>query len=174
MKVLQIKEYGKGFVVLAMEDGSTIKRTKGTVSWRTNNPGNIKEGAFSKLNGSIGRDFGGHAVFKTVEYGRAAKETLLFSQNSKFRGDTIQTMIAIYAPKNDPAAHNEPDKYARWIAQKAGVAVTTPLAALNTTQRQKLLQAMETYEGFKEGETEIITPASPESQAGFFGRWFRG
>lgn len=173
MKVLQVTECGKGYVVLAMDDGSKIKRSEGTVSWRCNNPGNIKEGAFSKLNGSVGHDFGGHAVFKTVDDGRGAKESLLFCSNSKFRADTILSMIRVYAPVNDPNAKNEPERYARWIAQKTGVSVNTELAALTAPQRTKLILAMEQYEGFKVGKEEIVTPGTPASKAGFFGRWFK-
>jgi hypothetical protein len=56
-------------------------RVGGTVSWRHNNPGNIKYGDFSKKYGAVAgqkaTDGGSFAVFSTIEDGERAQKDLL-------------------------------------------------------------------------------------------------
>jgi len=51
-------------------------RMGGERAWRTNNPGNIKTGAFARANGAIGRD-GRYAIFPDELTGKHALQTLL-------------------------------------------------------------------------------------------------
>lgn len=148
-----VTDAGKGYTVVRLDDGSTERRT-GSRAWRNNNPGNIEYGSFARSQGAVGSD-GRFAVFPSYEAGRAAKESLLFDSKG-YKNKTIAEAIARYAPafENDSAA------YARTIARAAGVPVTTLLSELSPDQRQVLLSAMESVEGFKPGKSERIDNAS--------------
>src|SRR5579859_5967018 len=84
--------------VLEMDDGSVIARSGGSVSWRNNNPGNLKfeysgsadqtvkttrtkdkalASAKRQYEGIIDQDQWGNAVFESYEAGRVAKIQLL-------------------------------------------------------------------------------------------------
>ena len=79
---------------LEMDDGSVVEREGGSVSWRNNNPGNLKfayagsadrtdhavrtreqalADAQKRYRGVVGLDQWGNAVFESYEAGRAAK-----------------------------------------------------------------------------------------------------
>ena len=64
------------------EDGSHLLRTGGAISWRFNNPGNIRPASATKLiMGAIGigttKSNGSFLIFPSYEHGRAQKKSLL-------------------------------------------------------------------------------------------------
>ena len=142
------------------EDGSHLLRTGGAISWRFNNPGNIRPASATKLiMGAIGigttKSNGSFLIFPSYEHGRAQKKSLL---RRKFNDRTIYTMLAGipdskgnlvmgYAPKTD---NNDPEAYAKFISDKTGFATSTKLSDLTDDQLEKVLDAMEIKEGFND------------------------
>lgn len=140
---------GRGWTEIEQPDGSRVRRT-GSRNWRNNNPGNIEYGKFAKSQGAIGTD-GRFAVFPSYEAGRKAKESLLFESPS-YRSKTISGAINRYAPPFE----NDTTGYANAVARAIGVPVSTPVADLTPSQRERMLDAMERVEGFRVGrETRV-------------------
>jgi hypothetical protein len=139
-----------------MADGTTKVRNGGTISWRHNNPGNLKYGPFAESHGAIGPGKGGHAVFPTFEVGNAAHYALLFGPDRDYPNMTILAAMQKYAPASDkssgvPKGGNSPSAYAVYLASKAGVTTGTVLKKLTEEQAKKFVAAMHVYEGFKVG-----------------------
>lgn len=154
--IKSVKSFGPGWLILIRQDGVQVKRSQGTVSWRCNNPGNVKEGPFSRQYGSVGRDYGGHAVFPTTAQGRKAKEQLLFGTDRNYYKMNIREAMAVYAPVNDKAAHNDPVAYANFIVKRSQISPSAELQDLTAEQRIKVIDAMSVYEGFKVGVEEKL------------------
>ena len=97
----------------------------GSVSYRNNNPGNLRSGP-----GMIGTS-GGYAVFPDVATGQAALDAQV--QTNINRGLTLQQFFAGgngyagYAPSTD---NNTPTVYANFVASQVGINTTTPLSQL--------------------------------------------
>ena len=100
---------------LQLLDGSVIERSGGSVSWRNNNPGNLKfeyagsadtsvrtirtkqealEAARGRYQGVVALDQWGNAVFESYEAGRAAKIRLLERNHG---GKTVEEMLRSYS-----------------------------------------------------------------------------
>jgi hypothetical protein len=141
-------------LVVRMKSGKKIARRGGTISWRCNNPGNLKFGEFAKKHGAVGPGPGNHAVFPSYFQGLDAQEALLFSPEGRYFKRTITEAMSIYAPVSDPDAKNDPIAYANFVARKIGVSPGVELSSLNPLQRIKMLFAMHQMEGYKEG-TEV-------------------
>jgi hypothetical protein len=145
----KVVEAGPGYTTVQDSSGKVVKRT-GARNWRNNNPGNLIYGDFAKKNKAIGTD-GRFAVFPTYEDGRKAKESLLF-EGSGYKNLDISHAIARYAPESE----NNVTMYINTVSKAAGVPASTPLSALNSSQRHSMLSAMEKVEGFKVGKEEVI------------------
>jgi hypothetical protein len=149
----KIISYGKGYLILEASDGKKYKRSGGTLAWRNLNPGNLKFGDFAKSKGAIGSGTGGHAVFPTLESGQAAQKALLFSVDRGYNKLSIQEAIAKYAPVSDG---NKPRQYARYIAGQLNVSLDTKLRELSESKKNKMIEAMKSYEGYETGKvTEV-------------------
>lgn len=120
----------------------------GTLAWRNNNPGNLKNTNFSKGQGSIGEDYRGHAVFPTYAVGKKAHYNLLFSGTTSYADLTVEQAVYRYAPSSDG---NQPKNYLNYICKAASVAKTSRLAKLTEKQKEGMIQAMFVMEGFKKG-----------------------
>lgn len=145
-----------GFTPGSVQTGSTRVigdeiRQNGSRSWRNNNPGNLEYGDIAKQFGAIGSD-GRFAIFPTYEAGRKAKEHLLFSQKTKYRGLSLDQAINQYAPPSE----NPTEKYISFVESQVGIDRSTKLDSLSPEQQQKVLNSMEKIEGFKAG-TVITT-----------------
>lgn len=151
--ITKIIQFGNGWIDVQMSDGYAYRRSEGTISWRYNNPGNLKFGPFAREHGAVGPGWGGHSVFPNYSVGSHAKKELLFSPRKKYHRLTITEALAYYAPAYDG---NNPDKYANYISSKIGVPASTNLFKLTEEQRVAMLRFMEIYEGFKVGKVERI------------------
>lgn len=158
--ITKVLDFGNGWINVLMNDGHEYHRVGGSLSWRYNNPGNIKFGSYARSQGAIGRGWGGqggHAVFPTYKIGAMAKKTLLFTPIRKYYNMTLSEAISYYAPSSDPNANNRPDIYARFILKRVpGVTLNTTLKNFNELQQDQMLMAMEKFEGFKIGKIERI------------------
>jgi hypothetical protein len=152
--ISKIIGYGNGWLTVQLSDGTKQKRSKGTLAWRNNNPGNLKWGEFAKDNGAIGPGGGGHAVFPDYKTGRLAQKKLLFTNIRGYNTKSIQEAIAIYAPSSDKA--NKPKQYARYIASQLQVSLNTKLNELSDNKKEKMIDAIQAYEGFKKGTVTTL------------------
>ena len=137
-----------GKTVITNATGEKEIRKGGTISWRNNNPGNMRMSEFSKAQGAIG-EAGGFAVFPTKEAGERAREKLLFEAES-YKNKTLAQAIQRYAPESE----NNTQAYIDALVKATGANPNTPLSNLTPDQRQKMLAAMKQHEGWKEGTIE--------------------
>lgn len=144
---------GPGWTEVENFDG-TVTRREGARNWRNNNPGNLEYGSFAKKHGAIGTD-GRFAVFRSVEDGIKAQESLVFGSKA-YAGKSIKEAIAKYAPSFD----NDSGGYAAKVAAAIGVPVTTKLSDLTPEQRQVALAKMHEVEGWKVGKETAMMDAS--------------
>jgi hypothetical protein len=98
----------------------------GSISWRQNNPGNLRWSPFEEGN------ITNFSVFSTYEKGFEAllhQLRIAATGGSKvYRPDmTLLRFFEIYAPSSD---NNSPEKYAAFVAKQLGVTVTTPIKNL--------------------------------------------
>jgi hypothetical protein len=170
--------------VYQMDDGSVETREGGTVSWRNNNPGNLKfeyansadntvhskrtkeaalAAAQGRYEGVVALDHWGNAVFETEAAGRAAKAQLLRNTH----GDkTIPEMLRGYAVddytgKANTAAYAN-SVYA--VGDSQGVDLRDKkIKDLSATEFEALLDGMKKVEGFQEG---TVSRARPRADAG--------
>lgn len=137
-----------GYLLVESKSGHRIESSSGTIAWRNNNPGNLKNTAFSKKNGSIGEDYLGHAVFPTLEIGKKAQKALLFGADSVYGNLTLDAAIRRYAPKSDK---NDPKEYVNYVVRTAKVNKNTIMHKFTDAQKEAILKAMTNMEGFKSG-----------------------
>ena len=93
----------------------------GSVSYRNNNPGNLK---YAGQPGAIGQDAAGFAIFSSYDAGLQALNNQITLDAS--RGESISDFTAKYAPAAD---QNNPTSYAAQIASATGLSVSDPLSA---------------------------------------------
>jgi hypothetical protein len=140
-------------------DYGTYVKQGGTVSWRNNNPGNIKGGTWAKSHGATGTDSNGFAIFPTEQAGQAAEEAL-------WRGNYGSMTLAdaakrwSYDPKK--TTQKELDDYINGLAAGAGADRNTLVKDLTPEQFAKMIQAQKQHEGYKEGQ--IIYKSKPGSK----------
>jgi len=102
---------------------------KSSRSFRNNNPGNIK---FVGQKSAKGQDSGGFCIFPTYEIGYKELKDMFIracSGNSRsYRSDmTLLEFYEVYAPASD---NNVPTTYARYVAKRIGVDITTKIKTL--------------------------------------------
>lgn len=95
---------------------------KGSRSQRNNNPGNIR---FASQANTIGKDDKGFAIFKTYADGFAALCRLITNAKSGksrvYKPEmSLLEFFSVYAPSFD---NNDPNNYARFVAQKLKVSI---------------------------------------------------
>lgn len=136
------------------------------ISWRNNNPGNLR-GQYFGATGSAG----GFATYATPQAGWDAMERQLTRYyEGKTTGRPLQTIhdiISTYAP----ASENDVSSYANVVAKKLGVGIHDQLDWSDPTVRQQLMSAMATHEagratpyGSTLGREEIVAPATAPSE----------
>lgn len=144
-KVLEVAKY---MIAIELADGSVVKRTGGSLSWRLHNPGRLSYGKFAKSMGAIGSD-GRYAVFLTEAEGRKANKVMLFEdQRMGFSNLTILQAVEKYAPET---IGGKPLQYAMVLAKAAGTKTSTLMRELSDEQREKVLDAIEVMESYTKG-----------------------
>lgn len=155
MNIQKVIHKESGIIIYENEDGTVWKRSEGTVAWRCNNPGNLKFGPFTRDYGAIDEDYGGHAIFPSLEMGNKAHMELLFDPSSVYYNLTLIEAVRRYAPESDG---NNPVIYQRYITKHTGVEATTLLRTMNPSQRNGMLACMRIFEGFEVGKEEQYSP----------------
>jgi hypothetical protein len=130
------------------ENGHSTVYSKGTRTWRNNNPGNLRSGSVSKRNGQIGVA-GRFAVFPDYDAGHAAHLDLLLN----VYGDRdLSGLIKAYAPSSE----NDTKKYLIFLRKKTGVLDNRKIRNFSRSEFEKLWRAMEQYEGRKIGTIQVL------------------
>ncbi|MEK6589698.1 MAG: RHS repeat-associated core domain-containing protein, partial [Nitrospinota bacterium] len=128
---------------LLSEEYTDYTKIDGSLSWRTNNPGNIIAGPWANEHGAIGKDSGSgkFAKFPSEEAGFQALKDLLNS--SQYKDLTVKDAIKKYAPSED---NNNPEQYVKNL-KKMGLDPEKKVSG----QVEQLAEAIKKVEGWKEG-----------------------
>ncbi len=113
----------------------------GSISWRNNNPGNLRYTAFSIRHGAKSES-GGFAVFPNYETGFNALCKLL--QTKTYRELNLYDAMHRYAPTSE----NHTLNYIKFLESETGFNRNDILKNLNIT---KLATAIQKFEGWKVG-----------------------
>jgi hypothetical protein len=140
----------KGYVVY---DGDV--RSGGSRAWRNNNPGNMEAGSFANSHGAIGTD-GRMAIFPDAETGRKALASLL--SGDTYAGLTIAEALEKYAP----AIENDVEAYVEAITKQTGLSEDTVLGDMSSDELGSVMNAIQTHEGWSEGEVYDGGADSPD------------
>lgn len=172
-KYIKAEDGSKNSVIYYDEDGNKLIRywkryddepvdVASTRSWRNNNPGNLQIGPFARDNGAIGeaglapkakRKF---AVFPDYETGRKAQAKRLRE------GDVyIDLTLEEFPRKYTGVKAGAPDtqeviNYRNAIRQLTKFDLKRTIRSLSEGEYQKLLDAMKTHEGWREGREKYI------------------
>ena len=136
-----------------------------TRSWRNNNPGNLKIGPFARENGAIGeagksknskpsdRKF---AVFPDYETGRKAQAKRL-KEGNLYIDLTLEDLPKKYVgvELNAPDTQEVID-YRNDIRKTTKFDMKSTVRSLNEAEYEKLLDAMQRHEGWRDGREEFI------------------
>lgn len=167
----------------ALEDGSWLKASGGTVAWRNNNPGNLKFGyhdsadttvhtkrtkeealasAQANYKGVVALDQWGNAVFESYEAGRAAQEKLL---TQKMGDKTVEELVKAYS-KPDYSGQTHYDTqiktiYATASAQGIDLHGKT-VSELSKKEIDALADGLSKAEGWRVGTVEHMQPLSAD------------
>lgn len=111
---------------------------KGSISWRNNNPGNLRFGAFALRHGAT-HESGGFAVFPDFNTGFAALCALL--RTKSYCDLNLHDAMHRYAP----ASENHTENYIKFIEQEIDVTAQTILRNIST---ERLARAIQKFEGW--------------------------
>jgi hypothetical protein len=139
------------------------KRTGGTISWRTNNPGNNVYSDLAKKYGAIGsvlaKDGEPVAIFPTLDQGlnmQMAQWRRPFYNNLSIGAGVHQ-----WTGKNQPP--NSP--YATSLAQAAGATIDTLVSSLSDAQLKAMVAKQAHWEGYKPGKITKADGTSVQAQS---------
>lgn len=133
------------------------RKIGGSRAWRNNNPGNIvysKSSPTSK--NAIGHDYGGFAVFPTMQDGINAQNSLWHAP--AYQNRTLEQAVNSWT-SGDPRTTRE--AYLRDLVTKARVSASAKISTLTEDQLQDLQQAQREHEGRQKGR--IIDIPKPQS-----------
>jgi len=142
----EAKIYAKNGVLY----NSGLYKVNGSLGWRTNNPGNIKHGIFSKRYGSIGV-FRGFAIFPSVSMGYSSMIGLL--KTKIYRNLYISNFIERYSPRADD---NDTEAYTRYIFKNLNINHDKKIKNLSKKELKHLVWIISLYEGFSIGDSYIL------------------
>jgi cell wall-associated NlpC family hydrolase len=170
---------------LEMYDGSVIEREGGSVSWRNNNPGNLKfayagsadrtdhavrtkeqalADAQKRYRGVVGLDQWGNAVFESYEAGRVAKAQLLERKHGE---KTVEEMLRSYSTPDysGQTNHRAQADFIYAEGERHGVNLRAKkIGAMNAGELAALADGIKGFEGWRVGKTRVIQ--APSAQIG--------
>jgi hypothetical protein len=171
---------------LEMDNGSVVEREGGSVSWRNNNPGNLKfayagssdrtdnavrtreqalADAQKRYRGVVGLDQWGNAVFESYEAGRAAKIQLLERHHG---GKTVEEMLRSYSTPDysGQTNHRAQADYIYAVGEQRGVNLRAKkIDAMSADELAALADGIKGFEGWRVGETRLIQAPSVQIYA---------
>lgn len=135
-----------GEITYTAANGARYTHIGGSLTWRANNPGALRNSDFTRRMGAIGVTLNGFAIFPNPEVGRRANVALL--KTEKYRNKTLAQAINIYAPSSDG---NNPASYAARLARAIGVSINTYLRDMSDIQLERMAEGIRRIEGWREG-----------------------
>ncbi|HKT28111.1 peptidoglycan-binding domain-containing protein [Dyella sp.] len=163
--------------VFEMDDGSVVERGGGSVSWRNNNPGNLKfeyaesadktvrtrwtkddalARAQRQYEGIVDLDQWGNAIFESYEAGRAAKIQLLRRNHSE---RNVESMLESYSRADYSGAVNHKAQaefiYAEGTRQGVELSNKT-IGSMTDAEISALADGIKGFEGWRVGDTRAI------------------
>ncbi len=136
------------------------------------NPGALKDGPFARSQPGYAGASGGFATFKTPEDGIRAQETLLRNSYVAKGFDTIDEIVNKYAPVGKENSAASVSNYKKYIAQRTGIDINTPITSVQIPAVAAAMREFETGNkpsapaGAKPS-AEPKTLAQMESEKGF-------
>jgi hypothetical protein len=163
---------GKGYAVGAGETGGYTPTRTGGISTGApggggpvakalqTNPGALKDGPFARSQPGYAGASGAFATFDTPQAGIAAQEKLLGSSYLNKGFNTVDKIINKYAPQGPENSAASVREYKKYVAQKTGVDINTPIT---TAQIPAVAQAMREFETNKKvgGAPRNAAPSEP-------------
>jgi hypothetical protein len=165
--------------VVEMDDGSITERSGGSVSWRNNNPGNLKfefagsadttvrtartrkralSDAKTFYQGVVDLDQWGNVIFDSYEAGRAAKVQLLEKHGAK----TVEEMLLSYSTADYTGGthHRAQADFIFQQADRAGLNLRgKTIREMDGAELSALADGIKGFEGWKVGETRQLAVA---------------
>lgn len=146
------------------QQGTTVRigneiREGGTVSWRTNNPGNVSYGELARSYGAVGRWIKpdgdrqqrttGIAIMPTLDHGYDLKMGLW--RRPLYSNDTLAEGVSRWVTGTARPVAARTANYASDLARAAGVNVNYPVRNLSDSQLRPMVIKQKQWEGFREG-----------------------
>ena len=132
------------------------KRIGGTISWRTNNPGNVQYGDFARRHGAIGSAMAGDgepvAIMPTLDHGWQMQVALW--RRPKYNNGTINQGCRNWATGVRDYKGISP--YTIALADAAGASVHTKVSELSNEQLKNMVKRQAKLEGFKVGTVTTV------------------
>ncbi len=151
-KFVKATPSSKNSVIYETDDGRKFRFSKGTRTWRNNNPGNLVVGKVSARNGAIGKA-GGFAVFPSYDIGHDA---LLDSLRNEHGNKDLSRLIEVFAPSFE----NDTKRYLKFLREKTGITDTKKIESFTKDEFERLWKAIELMEGFRKGEIKNCSEKS--------------
>lgn len=171
---------------LELDDGRVIERSNGSVSWRNNNPGNLKfefddsadktvrttrtkddalAAAQGRYRGIVGLDQWGNAVFESYEAGRDAKIQLLTRRHGE---KDVESMLRGYSVA-DYSGQTNYEAQAAFIygeGDRQGVDLRSKrIGTMSRNELEALADGIRGFEGWFEGKTRQVSGAQAQPSA---------
>lgn len=108
------------------------------------NPGALKDGPFARSQPGYAGASGGFATFKTPEDGIRAQESLLRSAYVDKGFNTIDKIVNRYAPQGPENSAASVANYKKYIAQRTGIDINTPITASQVSAVAAAMREFET------------------------------
>ena len=132
------------------------RRTGGTISWRTNNPGNVMYGPRAKSFGAIGSAMAGDgepvAIMPTLDHGW--KMQMALWRSPKYNNGTIDHGCRRWA--TGVGSKKETSPYTIALANAAGASINTKVSELSDEQLKNMVKKQAKLEGFKVGTVTTV------------------
>jgi hypothetical protein len=127
-------------------------RAQGSIAWRNNNPGNIRNGRFTDSHGAFkGKSNRGFAIFPSHAVGFAALLALL--KTDAYRPLSVAAAMKRYAPSEDS---NDPVAYAASVSKMTGLDTDKSLESLTDAELEAFAKAIQKVEGWNVGTTYAL------------------
>jgi Putative peptidoglycan binding domain len=173
--------------VYEMEDNTWVTAKDGTVSWRNNNPGNLKfefEGsadqtvhssrskekalatAQTRYDGVVDLDHWGNAVFESYEAGREAQKKLVVD---RFADNTVEELVKGYSKADYSGATHHASQANTIYATAAAEGFDLhgkKVLDMSPDERNALVDGIARAEAWKPGNTNQSPPLTDEQLAG--------
>lgn len=137
-------------ITYIFDDSTRVTRIGGTLAWRSNNPGCLRDSDLTRTGGSIGsvRNF---AVFPTEAAGMAAIQALL--RTNEYKKLTLAQAFGRYAPPDE----NDTQAYRQKVTILTGLPMSKYVRELSEDQLQRVANAIRRIEGWRPGSETIDT-----------------